>query len=115
MRAATASIPALLAVFARTAYSCVELQGIVAEGGQGVLDLSFLQSEGILTAPLAPINLFIDPSSSDVSEVVGGTARSLRMAGRRRVKAFYLARLLVFGSTSIPYIRISRRGIICSN
>ena len=74
MRIATASVPALLAVFSRTALasSCVELQGIESGGTEGVpegvLDLDVLLKPETLGHPLAPINIFDNPLVGTVSE-----------------------------------------------
>lgn len=71
MSAAATSLLAMLAAFARPAISCVELQGIVPGGGEGLLDLAFLLSnESIGTHPLAPLDTLINPPSIPiVSEV----------------------------------------------
>lgn len=58
MRVATVSAPALLAVFARAGATCVDLQGIVPDGGEGALDLSFLLQPESLGHPLAPLDIF---------------------------------------------------------
>lgn len=74
MRIATASVPALLAVFSRTALasSCIELQGIESGGTEGVpegvLDLDVLLKPETLGHPLAPINIFDNPLVGTVSE-----------------------------------------------
>lgn len=61
MKTATASIPVLLAV-SRAASSCVELQGIVPGGGEGLLDLVVLLSpEESLGNPLGPLHVFSNP------------------------------------------------------
>lgn len=68
MKAAAASTLALLAVSSRTASACVELQGIVPDGGEGLLDYLVLQSSRSLGSPLAPLNIFENPTIGTVSE-----------------------------------------------
>lgn len=54
-----------VSVFTDPATSCVELQGIVPGGGEGVLDLTFLLSnDSIGTHPLAPLDTIIDPPAT---------------------------------------------------
>lgn len=68
MKTATASIPVLLAV-SRAASSCVELQGIVPGGGEGLLDLVVLLSpEESLGNPLGPLHVFSNPVVAGVSD-----------------------------------------------
>lgn len=59
MRATMASLLAVLTTSAKRATSsCVELQGIVPGGGEGLLDLDFLLTpENPLTNPLAPLGI----------------------------------------------------------
>ena len=60
---------ALLGVVFGTASACVELQGIVPDGGEGLLDLLFLLSpEKSLGNPLAPLDIFTTPVVPTVSE-----------------------------------------------
>ncbi len=68
MRAAAASLLALVAAFAKPVMSCVELQGIVPGGGEGLLDLTFLlTNESIGTHPFAPLDTLVDPPIDIVS------------------------------------------------
>eukprot|EP00752_Nemacystus_decipiens_P012197 g10813.t1 len=68
MRTEAASSLALLAVCARTSASCIELQGIVAGGGDGVLDLLFLEEPESLGNPLAPLDIFTNPFIGTVAQ-----------------------------------------------
>lgn len=72
MRTAAASTLALLGLVSRAAASaapCVELQGIVPDGGEGLLDLLFLLSpEKSLGNPLAPLDIFTNPLVPTVSD-----------------------------------------------
>lgn len=57
---AAACVPllAVLAGFAKPGTSCVDLEGIIPGGGEGLLDLDFLLTpENSLTAPLAPLGI----------------------------------------------------------
>lgn len=74
MRIATASVPALIAVFSRAALAsrCVELQGIEPGESEGVpegtLDLDVLLKPENLGHPLAPINIFNNSLVGTVSK-----------------------------------------------
>eukprot|EP00903_Cladosiphon_okamuranus_P012376 g11599.t1 len=71
MWTAMASTLALLA-FSREASACVELQGIVADGGEGLLDLLFLLSpEKSLGNDFAPLDIFTNPLVPTVAECSG--------------------------------------------
>ena len=73
MKAAAVSFLAVLTAFAKPATSCVDLQGIVPDGGEGLLDLLFLLSpEKSLGNPLAPLNIFTNPVVPTVSDVMDG-------------------------------------------
>lgn len=50
-----------------SAGACVEPQGIVSGGGDGLLDLLVLSSDGSLGHPLAPINIDVNPVIPTVS------------------------------------------------
>lgn len=70
MMTATSSLLALLVMFSRTASasSCVELQGIIKGGGTGLLDLSVLELPESLGTPLAPLDIFTNPTVPTVRE-----------------------------------------------
>lgn len=55
---AVVSLLAVLAAFAEPATSCVDPQGIVSGGGEGLLDLDFLLApNSSMQAPLAPLGI----------------------------------------------------------
>lgn len=77
MKVSGASLWVLLSAFQRlgstratkTNGTCVEPQGIVPDGGDGFLNLTFLLSpEEGLGKPLAPLNIFSNPVIPTVSD-----------------------------------------------
>lgn len=80
MKAAAVSLLAVLTAFAKPATSCVELQGIVPDGGEGLLDLLFLLSpEKSLGNPLAPLDIFTNPIIPGVSELMDAVCRGVSL------------------------------------
>jgi len=66
---APAALPLLvvLAAVPKPATSCVELQGVVPGGGEGLLDLTFLLSDQSLGIhPLAPLDTLANPAAVSV-------------------------------------------------
>lgn len=75
MKAAPTLFTAALALLAESATtSCVELQGIVANPGPGLLDLSVLKDT--LGNPLAPLDIANNPVIPTVSQGVDAPAQS---------------------------------------
>eukprot|EP00903_Cladosiphon_okamuranus_P012371 g11596.t1 len=94
MRTRPASTLALLAASSRTLAAsgsgCVELRGIVPGGGEGALDLTFLQRPESLGNPLAPLDIFTNDFVGTVGQCSGEleTPVSMRLLTALDVTAF---------------------------